>query len=160
MSAEKTTAGRTSASPALIVAGIAALAIAAWGIVGGPRLIDAGTLLGILAIGAVVVVMSDGLERGDPAALVQAVQRLAELGPGELDQLNVQADPAFLSEADLAAALAKTATQRMTPLVRLRVGVLAEIIGFVASRPSHVNLDQIILKPRDQASARRNIKTG
>ncbi|WP_137824692.1 MFS transporter [Brevibacterium sp. 2SA] len=29
-----------------------------------------------------------------------------------------------------AAALAQTATQRMTPLVRLRVGVLAEIIGF------------------------------
>ena len=27
----------------LVVAGIAALAIAAWGIVGGPRLIDAGT---------------------------------------------------------------------------------------------------------------------
>ncbi|MFI7001519.1 SDR family NAD(P)-dependent oxidoreductase [Nocardia sp. NPDC050175] len=32
---------------------------------------------------------------------------------------------------------------------------IAEIIGFVASRPSHVNLDQIIVKPRDQADAGR-----
>ena len=45
----------------------------------------------------------------------------------------------------------------ITPLVADDV---AEVIGFVASRPPHVNLDQIILKPRDQASARRNIKTG
>ncbi|MEU8896680.1 SDR family NAD(P)-dependent oxidoreductase [Nocardia sp. NPDC048505] len=28
---------------------------------------------------------------------------------------------------------------------------IAEIVGFVASRPPHVNLDQIIVKPRDQA---------
>ncbi|MEV6556232.1 SDR family NAD(P)-dependent oxidoreductase [Nocardia sp. NPDC051756] len=32
---------------------------------------------------------------------------------------------------------------------------IAEIIGFVASRPAHVNLDQIIVKPRDQADAGR-----
>jgi hypothetical protein len=32
---------------------------------------------------------------------------------------------------------------------------VAEVIGFVASRPSHVNLDQIIIRPRDQASAGR-----
>ncbi len=40
----------------------------------------------------------------------------------------------------------------MTPLV---AGDIAEVIGFVASRPSHVNLDQIIIRPRDQASATR-----
>ncbi|MGB9307358.1 MAG: SDR family NAD(P)-dependent oxidoreductase [Mycobacterium sp.] len=40
----------------------------------------------------------------------------------------------------------------MTPLVAADV---AEVIGFVASRPSHVNLDQIIIRPRDQASASR-----
>lgn len=40
----------------------------------------------------------------------------------------------------------------MTPLSALDV---AEVIGFVASRPSHVNLDQIVVRPRDQASARR-----
>ncbi len=40
----------------------------------------------------------------------------------------------------------------ITPLVAADV---AEVIGFVASRPSHVNLDQIIIRPRDQASASR-----
>ncbi|WP_396925633.1 SDR family NAD(P)-dependent oxidoreductase [Mycolicibacterium sp.] len=40
----------------------------------------------------------------------------------------------------------------ITPLVAPDV---AEVIGFVASRPSHVNLDQIVLRPRDQASASR-----
>lgn len=40
-------------SLALLIAGLAALAIAVWGAVGGPNLISAGTLVGILAIGAV-----------------------------------------------------------------------------------------------------------
>jgi NADP-dependent 3-hydroxy acid dehydrogenase YdfG len=40
----------------------------------------------------------------------------------------------------------------ITPLVAQDV---AEVIGFVASRPSHVNLDQIVIRPRDQASATR-----
>ena len=37
----------------------------------------------------------------------------------------------------------------MTPLVAADV---AEVIGFVASRPSHVNLDLIVIRPRDQAA--------
>jgi hypothetical protein len=32
---------------------------------------------------------------------------------------------------------------------------VAEVIGFAVSRPAHVNLDTIVLKPRDQASAGR-----
>lgn len=36
----------------------------------------------------------------------------------------------------------------ITPLVAADV---AEVIGFVASRPSHVNLDTIVIRPRDQA---------
>lgn len=40
----------------------------------------------------------------------------------------------------------------VTPLVADDV---AEVIGFVASRPSHVNLDFIVIRPRDQASASR-----
>jgi NADP-dependent 3-hydroxy acid dehydrogenase YdfG len=36
----------------------------------------------------------------------------------------------------------------ITPLVAHDV---AEVIGFVASRPAHVNLDQIVIRPRDQA---------
>jgi NADP-dependent 3-hydroxy acid dehydrogenase YdfG len=42
--------------------------------------------------------------------------------------------------------------QGMTPLVAEDV---AEVIGFVASRPPHVNLDHIVIRPRDQASATR-----
>jgi NADP-dependent 3-hydroxy acid dehydrogenase YdfG len=42
----------------------------------------------------------------------------------------------------------------MTPLVAADV---AEVIGFVVSRPSHVNLDQIIIRPRDQASTTRRV---
>ncbi|GAS97673.1 short-chain type oxidoreductase [Mycolicibacterium canariasense] len=38
--------------------------------------------------------------------------------------------------------------QGITPLVAEDV---AEVIGFVASRPAHVNLDQIVIRPRDQA---------
>ncbi|MYR07013.1 SDR family NAD(P)-dependent oxidoreductase [Gordonia sp. SID5947] len=45
-------------------------------------------------------------------------------------------------------------------LTPLSADDVAEVIGFVASRPPHVDLDQIIIKPRDQASARRNVKTG
>jgi NADP-dependent 3-hydroxy acid dehydrogenase YdfG len=30
---------------------------------------------------------------------------------------------------------------------------VAQVIGFVASRPPHVNIDQIIVKPRDQAAS-------
>ena len=32
---------------------------------------------------------------------------------------------------------------------------VAEVIGFVASRPAHVNIDQVVLRPRDQAGAGR-----
>ena len=37
---------------------------------------------------------------------------------------------------------------------------VAEVIGFVASRPSHVNIDQIVIRPRDQASASRFNRRG
>lgn len=40
----------------------------------------------------------------------------------------------------------------ITPLVAADV---AEVIGFVASRPPQVNLDLVVLRPRDQASATR-----
>jgi NADP-dependent 3-hydroxy acid dehydrogenase YdfG len=40
----------------------------------------------------------------------------------------------------------------ITPLVAEDV---AEVIGFVAARPPHVNIDQIVIRPRDQASASR-----
>ncbi|MFT3716758.1 MAG: SDR family oxidoreductase [Gordonia sp. (in: high G+C Gram-positive bacteria)] len=44
----------------------------------------------------------------------------------------------------------------LTPLVAEDI---ADIISFAASRPAHVNLDRIVVKPRDQVDARRNIRT-
>ncbi|HET7073395.1 MAG TPA: SDR family oxidoreductase [Mycobacterium sp.] len=45
----------------------------------------------------------------------------------------------------------------ITPLVAADV---AEVIAFVASRPSHVNLDLVVMRPRDQASATRFNRRG
>lgn len=45
----------------------------------------------------------------------------------------------------------------ITPLVADDV---AEVIGFVASRPSHVDLDLIVMKPRDQATTSRFNRRG
>jgi len=45
----------------------------------------------------------------------------------------------------------------ITPLTAQDV---AEVIGFVASRPPHVNIDQIVIRPRDQASASRFNRRG
>jgi NADP-dependent 3-hydroxy acid dehydrogenase YdfG len=45
----------------------------------------------------------------------------------------------------------------ITPLVAEDV---AEVVGFVASRPSHVDLDLIVIRPRDQASASRFSRRG
>jgi NADP-dependent 3-hydroxy acid dehydrogenase YdfG len=49
-------------------------------------------------------------------------------------------------------ARAESVYKGLTPLV---ADDIAEVIGFVASRPSHVNLDQIVIRPRDQATATR-----
>ncbi|GAC81080.1 NADP-dependent 3-hydroxy acid dehydrogenase YdfG [Gordonia malaquae] len=77
--------------------------------------------------------------------------RLTEIAPGmvETEFSLVRFD----GDADKADAV----YSGLEPLVADDV---AEVISFVASRPPHVNMDQIVLKPRDQASARRNIKTG
>ena len=40
----------------------------------------------------------------------------------------------------------------MTPLT---AGDIADCVAWAATRPSHVNIDQIVVKPRDQASATR-----
>jgi NADP-dependent 3-hydroxy acid dehydrogenase YdfG len=37
----------------------------------------------------------------------------------------------------------------------LRAGDIGDIVAFVATRPPHVNIDQIVVKPRDQADAGR-----
>jgi len=50
---------------------------------------------------------------------------------------------------------ADRAGQVYAGLTPLSARDVAEVIGFAISRPSHVNLDTIVLKPRDQASAAR-----
>ena len=50
---------------------------------------------------------------------------------------------------------ADRASQVYAGLTPLSARDVAEVIGFAISRPSHVNLDTIVLKPRDQASATR-----
>jgi NADP-dependent 3-hydroxy acid dehydrogenase YdfG len=72
--------------------------------------------------------------------------RLTEIAPGmvETEFSLVRFD----GDADRAGAV----YQGLTPLTAADV---AEVIGFVASRPPHVDLDQIVIRPRDQASATR-----
>ncbi|MGW0044970.1 SDR family NAD(P)-dependent oxidoreductase [Rhodococcus sp. NPDC003348] len=72
--------------------------------------------------------------------------RLTEIAPGAVEtEFSLVR---FEGDEDRAAKV----YEGITPLVAADV---AEVIGFVASRPSHVNLDQIIMKPRDQASPGR-----
>ena len=77
--------------------------------------------------------------------------RLTEIAPGA-----VQTEFSlvrFDGDQERAAAV----YEGITPLVADDV---AEVIGFVASRPSHVNLDLIVIRPRDQASASRFSRRG
>ena len=72
--------------------------------------------------------------------------RLTEIAPGM-----VKTDFS-LRRFDGDAARADAVYEGVTPLVAEDV---AEVIGFVASRPSHVDLDLVVIRPRDQASASR-----
>jgi NADP-dependent 3-hydroxy acid dehydrogenase YdfG len=72
--------------------------------------------------------------------------RLTEIAPGMVEtEFSLVR---FGGDKDRADAL----YEGLTPLVAADI---AEVIGFVASRPSHVDLDQIVIRPRDQASATR-----
>ncbi|MFT4127603.1 MAG: SDR family oxidoreductase [Gordonia sp. (in: high G+C Gram-positive bacteria)] len=77
--------------------------------------------------------------------------RLTEICPGMVET------DFSLVRFDGDASRADAVYEGLTPLVAEDI---AEVIGFVASRPSHVDLDQIVIRPRDQVSAQRNIKTG
>ncbi|WP_067815764.1 SDR family NAD(P)-dependent oxidoreductase [Nocardia inohanensis] len=72
--------------------------------------------------------------------------RLTEIAPGAVEtEFSLVR---FDGDADRAANVYKG----IDPLVAQDI---AEIVGFVASRPPHVNLDTIVVKPRDQAEAGR-----
>ena len=68
--------------------------------------------------------------------------RLTEIAPGAVET------EFSLVRFDGDAERADAVYQGITPLVAEDV---AEVIGFVASRPPHVDLDQIVMRPRDQA---------
>jgi len=72
--------------------------------------------------------------------------RLTEVAPGMVET------EFSLVRFDGDAAKADQVYAGLTPLTAVDV---AEVIGFAVSRPAHVNLDTIVLKPRDQASAMR-----
>ncbi|MCX5041805.1 SDR family oxidoreductase [Aldersonia sp. NBC_00410] len=72
--------------------------------------------------------------------------RLTEIAPGAVEtEFSLVR---FEGDAERAAKV----YEGIDPLVAADI---AEIVGFVASRPAHVNLDQIVVKPRDQAGPGR-----
>ncbi|BAW03814.1 SDR family oxidoreductase [Nocardia seriolae] len=77
--------------------------------------------------------------------------RLTEIAPGAVEtEFSLVR---FGGDAERAANVYKG----IDPLVAQDI---AEIIGFVASRPPHVNLDTIVVKPRDQAESGRFARRG
>jgi NADP-dependent 3-hydroxy acid dehydrogenase YdfG len=78
--------------------------------------------------------------------LLGAPVRLTEIAPGAVEtEFSLVRFEGDTDKADAVYA-------GITPLVAEDV---AEVIGFVATRPSHVNLDLIVIRPRDQATASR-----
>jgi NADP-dependent 3-hydroxy acid dehydrogenase YdfG len=83
-----------------------------------------------------------GEHLGDPV-------RFTEVCPGMVEtEFSVVR---FAGDADRAASV----YSGLTPLTADDV---ADVIGFAVTRPPHVNIDQIVLKPRDQHSASRSYR--
>ncbi|OBJ48203.1 SDR family NAD(P)-dependent oxidoreductase [Mycobacterium sp. 1423905.2] len=124
-----------------------------------PKLIESGNGLIVTVTSIAAMEVYDGgagytaakhaqgaLHRTLRGELLGKPVRLTEIAPGAVEtEFSLVR---FAGDQDRADAV----YTGMTPLVAADV---AEVIGFVASRPPHVNLDQIIIRPRDQASATR-----
>jgi NADP-dependent 3-hydroxy acid dehydrogenase YdfG len=124
-----------------------------------PKLIDSGDGLIVTITSTAAMEIYDGgagytaakhaqgaLHRTLRGELLGKPVRLTEIAPGA-----VQTDFSLVRfEGD--EQRAADVYRGITPLVASDV---AEVIGFVASRPAHVDIDQIIIRPRDQASASR-----
>src|ERR1700712_1242250 len=124
-----------------------------------PKLIDSGDGLIVTITSIAAFEIYDGgagytAAKHGQAALHQTLRgellgkpvRLTEIAPGMVEtEFSVVR---FDGDQDRADAVYKG----MTPLTAEDV---AEVIGFVASRPPHVNLDQIVIRPRAQATATR-----
>ena len=122
-----------------------------------PKLIDSGDGLIVTVTSIAAFEIYDGgsgytaakhaqgaLHRTLRGELIGKPVRLTEIAPGMVKtEFSLRR---FDGDEERADAVYKG----ITPLVAEDV---AEVIGFVASRPSHVNLDQIVIRPRDQATA-------
>lgn len=124
-----------------------------------PKLIDSGDGLIVTVTSIAAMEIYDGgsgytaakhaqgaLHRTLRGELLGKPVRLTEIAPGAVET------EFSLVRFDGDQQRADSVYSGITPLT---AGDVAEVIGFVASRPSHVNLDQIIIRPRDQASAGR-----
>jgi NADP-dependent 3-hydroxy acid dehydrogenase YdfG len=124
-----------------------------------PKLIDSGDGLIVTVTSIAAMEVYDGgsgytaakhaqgaLHRTLRGELLGKPVRLTEIAPGAVEtEFSLVRFGGNQDRADAVYA-------GITPLT---AGDVAEVIGFVASRPPHVNLDQIIIRPRDQASAGR-----
>jgi NADP-dependent 3-hydroxy acid dehydrogenase YdfG len=124
-----------------------------------PKLIDSGDGLIVTVTSVAAVEVYDGgagytaakhaqgaLHRTLRGELLGKPVRLTEIAPGAVEtEFSLVRFGGDQQRADAVYA-------GMTPLVAADI---AEVIGFVASRPSHVNIDQIVIRPRDQATATR-----
>ncbi len=77
--------------------------------------------------------------------------RVSEIDPGLVET------EFALVRFDGDAARAASVYEAMTPLVAEDV---AECVAFVATRPSHVDIDNLVVRPRDQARVHRVHRTG
>ncbi|ORV81956.1 hypothetical protein AWC11_25905 [Mycobacterium interjectum] len=124
-----------------------------------PKLIDSGDGLIVTVTSVAAMETYDGgagytaakhaqgaLHRTLRGELLGKPVRLTEIAPGAVET------EFSLVRFDGDRQRADAVYRGLTPLVAADV---AEVIGFVASRPSHVDLDLIVIKPRDQASATR-----
>ena len=120
-----------------------------------PRLIDSGNGLIVTVTSIAAFETYDGgsgytaakhaqgaLHRTLRGELLGKPVRLTEIAPGAVET------EFSLLRFDGDEQRAGSVYTGITPLVAQDV---AEVIGFVASRPSHVDLDQIVIRPRDQA---------
>jgi NADP-dependent 3-hydroxy acid dehydrogenase YdfG len=124
-----------------------------------PKLIDSGDGLIVTVTSIAAMEVYDGgsgytaakhaqgaLHRTLRGELLGKPVRLTEIAPGAVEtEFSLVRFEGDQQRAD-------AVYRGITPLT---AGDVAEVIGFVASRPSHVNLDQIVIRPRDQASAGR-----
>jgi NADP-dependent 3-hydroxy acid dehydrogenase YdfG len=129
-----------------------------------PKLIDSGDGLIITVTSVAALEVYDGgagytaakhgqgaLHRTLRGELLGKPVRLTEIAPGAVET------EFSLVRFDGDQQRAEAVYTGITPLVAEDV---AEVIGFVASRPSHVDLDLIVMKPRDQATTSRFNRQG